>query len=188
MNNEYGGRSDEELLSEFLAGSERAFKILMTRHEQRLFAAAVKITGSRPDALDAVQEAFITAFRRASTFRGESAFGTWLYRIAINTSKDLIRKRRDEPLGDIPEQRSPAAGIDDAVALRTDLSVALQQLPEEYREAVVMHDIGGIPYEEIARLCDVRIGTVKSRISRGRRRLAEAMELHPRDISSKDRI
>jgi RNA polymerase sigma-70 factor (ECF subfamily) len=170
-----GGRNDEELLSAFLEGDERSFGELMDRHEQKIFAVALKITGSRPDALDATQDAFITAFRRAETFRGDSAFGTWLYRIAINAAKDVVRRRR--PTEELSEQGAiggPDPG--EQVSLRVDLSAALRELPDEYRDAVVMHDLGGIPYEDIATALGVRIGTVKSRISRGRRRLAQLLE------------
>ena len=181
-----GGRSDEELLSSFLRGDESSFGELMGRHEQKVFAVALKITGSRADAMDASQEAFVTAFRRADTFRGESAFGTWLFRIAINAAKDVVRKRK-------PTEELPAEGgwvsqgrVDETVALRMDLGAALRALPDEYREAVVMHDLGGIPYEQIAESTGVRIGTVKSRISRGRRRLAELMEPGADTGSSKE--
>lgn len=183
-----GGRSDEELLSSFLHGDEPAFGELMSRHEQKVFAVALRITGTRSDALDATQEAFVTAFRRAESFRGEAAFGTWLFRIAINAAKDVVRKRK-------PTEELPAEGgwisqgrVDEAVALRLDLGAALRALPDEYREAVVMHDLGGIPYEQIAESTGVRIGTVKSRISRGRRRLAELMEPGTDTGSSKDQI
>ena len=181
-----GGRSDEELLASFLGGDELCFSELMDRHEQKIFAVALKITGSRADALDATQEAFVTAFRRAEAFRGEAAFGTWLFRIAINAAKDVVRKRK--PTEELPEDGGGFAHgrVDDTVALRLDLSSALRDLPAEYREAVVMHDLGGIPYEQIAEATGVRIGTVKSRISRGRRRLAELMEPGADATSSKE--
>jgi RNA polymerase sigma-70 factor (ECF subfamily) len=181
------GRTDEELLASFLRGDEASFGELMGRHEQKVFAVALKITGSRADALDATQDAFVTAFRRADTFRGEAAFGTWLFRIAINAAKDVVRKRK--PTEELPEDGGGVVGgrVDDAVALRMDLSAALRDLPDEYREAVVMHDLGGIPYEQIAEDTGVRIGTVKSRISRGRRRLAELMEPGTGAASSKER-
>ena len=179
------GRSDEELLSSFLDGEESCFRQLMDRHEQKIFGVALKITGSRADALDATQDAFLTAFRRAETFRGDSAFGTWLYRIAINASKDVVRKRK--PTEELVEDTtvSSQGRVADTVALRIDLANALRKLPDEYREAVVMHDLGGIPYEDIATATGVRIGTVKSRISRGRRRLAELMEPGTGRASSK---
>ena len=183
-------QSDEDLLSSFLEGSQRSFEELMSRHEPRVFAVALKITGSHPDAYDATQDAFVTAFRRASTFRGEAAFGTWLYRIAINASKDIVRKRKPtQELEDEDADRSHStSSMDDAVVGRIELAEALQELPEEYREAVVMHDIGGVPYEEIARLTGVRIGTVKSRISRGRRRLAETLEPRRAGQPSKEQL
>ena len=169
--------SDEDLLASFLEGSERSFEQLMERHEPRVFAVALQITGSHSDAYDATQDAFVTAFRRAATFRGEAAFGTWLYRIAINASKDIVRKRKPtEELDTDTDDPVSTGSMDEAVVGRMELANALQELPEEYREAVVMHDIGGVPYEEIASLTGVRIGTVKSRISRGRRRLAETLE------------
>src|SRR5688572_3858471 len=102
-----GGRSDEELLSSFLGGEESCFRELMDRHEQKIFGVALKITGSRADALDATQDAFLTAFRRAETFRGDAAFGTWLYRIAINASKDVVRKRK--PTEELTEDGTLAA-------------------------------------------------------------------------------
>lgn len=173
-------RSDEDLLRSFLAGSQGSFTELMQRHEDRIFALAYRMTGDRADALDATQETFVTAFRQAPSFRFDAAFGTWLYRVGINTCHDLLRKRKrwtlqnEDETG--PEPDRALAPIDEAVMLRLDLTRALAQLPAEYREAVVMHDIGGVPYEEIAQLTDARIGTVKSRISRGRRRLAELLE------------
>ena len=175
--------SDEELLEDFIAGDRSAFPVLVRRHEDKLFALALRMTGNRHDALDATQDAFVAAFRRASSFRGDSAFGTWLYRIAINACQDLLRKRGRETVQDLEDPaEAPITDdterIEDAVVARVDVARALAALPEEYREAVVLHDLGGIPYEEIARITGAKMGTVKSRISRGRRRLAELME-HP---------
>jgi RNA polymerase sigma-70 factor (ECF subfamily) len=179
--------ADEELLRRFIEGDERSFTELMKRHEDRIFALAYRITGQRADALEATQEAFIVAFRRASSFRGESSFGTWLYRIGINASKDLLRKRKDVPVEDVAAAEPGGhSSVMDQAAQRIDVSRALAGLPEDYREAVVMHDLGGVPYEEIARLTSVPIGTVKSRISRGRRMLAEALEQAEAPQASKD--
>jgi RNA polymerase sigma-70 factor (ECF subfamily) len=182
--------SDEELLARFIAGNEQCFTDLMRRHEDRIFSLAYRMTGERADALDATQDAFIAAFRQARAFRGESAFGTWLYRIAINACRDLIRKRRrrespDEDAAEGAEQVS-ARRLEDLVVERIDVAQALALLSDEYREAVVMHDLGGIPYEEIARLTETNLGTVKSRISRGRRKLAELLEHPERTATSKD--
>jgi len=182
--------SDEELVKSFLAGTEDAFTELMRRHEDRIFSLAMRMTGNRSDALDATQETFIQAFRKAARFRGDSAFGTWLWRIGINASNDILRKRKrtpvpeEEPAGEEPVGGSPA--IDETVVTRLELTDALAELSEEYKEAVVMHDIGGIPYDEIATLTGVSIGTVKSRISRGRKRLAFLLEQGSPSRTSKD--
>lgn len=186
------GRSDEDLLAEFLKGDDHAFSDLMRRHEDRIFGLALRMTGSRPDALDATQEAFVAAFRQASTFRGDSAFATWLYRIAINACRDLLRKRTRQPTPEAEpiaphSDRDPEPLVDETVALRLDVAQALAAISDEYREAVVMHDLGGIPYEEIARITGVSVGTVKSRISRGRRRLARLLEQPIRARASKER-
>lgn len=172
--------ADADLLARFLSGDERSFTTLMKRHEDRIFQLSMRILGNRTDALDATQETFITAFRKADQFRGDSAFGSWLYRIGINTCKDVLRKKRrwGEPEENVPEPETRAASLADEVSLRLDLSNALAALSGEYREAVVMFDLGGIPYEEIARITGTNLGTVKSRISRGRRKLAELMEQH----------
>lgn len=169
--------SDARLLELFLEGAEEAFEIIMRRHEDRIFSLALRMTGDRSDALDATQDAFIQAFRRARSFRGESAFGTWLYRIAVNASHDLLRRRARAPIPaeEVPEEAAPGR-VDERASVRVDISAALAELQEDYRIAVVMHDLGGIPYEQIARETGVGIGTVKSRISRGRRRLADLLE------------
>jgi RNA polymerase sigma-70 factor (ECF subfamily) len=174
-------RSDEELLDAFVSGERTAFEELVRRHEDRLFGLALRMTGNRTDALDATQDAFVAAFRRARSFRGDAAFGTWLYRIAINATQDVLRKRSRNIVAETDEEDAPGAPratqrVEDAVVARVDIARALAELPEEYREAVVMHDLGGVPYEEIAQLTGVPMGTVKSRISRGRRRLAELLE------------
>lgn len=172
--------SDAELLSKAASGSGGAFGVLMRRHEDRMFAMALRMLGQRADALDATQEAFIAAFKQAKSFRGESAVGTWLYRIGINACKDLARKRNrwsaQDGVDEIAQRDTGGGSIEDRVTTRLQVQEALAKLPDEYREPVVMHDLGGIPYEEIARVTGAAIGTVKSRISRGRKSLAESME------------
>lgn len=181
--------SDAELLTKAAAGSGASFGVLMRRHENRMFAMALRMLGERADALDATQDAFIAAFKRAGSFRGESAVGTWLYRIGINACKDFARKKNrwiaQDDVDQIEEQNAADRAIDDRVATRLDVQEALAKLPDEYREPVVMHDLGGIAYEEIAAVTGTAIGTVKSRISRGRRRLAELLEPQRRPDPSK---
>lgn len=179
--------SDDTLLELFLDGNHDAFSVLMRRHEDRVFGLALRMTGDRGDALDATQDAFIHAFRRAPSFRGDAAFGTWLYRIAVNACHDVLRRRARAP---VPEQDLPeeahAERDDERSATRMDVSAALALLQEDYRTAVVMHDLGGIPYEQIAHETGVGIGTVKSRISRGRRRLAALLEQTDAELPSQD--
>lgn len=183
--------SDTDLLAQGRAGNQNAFNELMRRHEDRVYAICYRVTGNRSDALDAVQDTFISVFRRASTFRGDSAFSTWIYRIAVNASRDLLRKKARTP---IPQEEFPEPapdrrpGVEDTVTMRTDLRAALDALPDEYREAVVLFDIAGVPYEEIARITDTAIGTVKSRISRGRRKLAAFLEQAEPPAASKEQI
>jgi RNA polymerase sigma-70 factor (ECF subfamily) len=176
------GSQDEELLKAFLEGDESAFTTLMRRYENRIFSLALRMTRDRTDALDATQDAFISAFRRAGSFRGEAAFSTWLYRIGINSCNDLLRKKARLPVPTEEETTDrgglavPGPSLEDKVGTKLELAQALASLPPEYLEAVVMHDLGGVPYEEIARAMGIAIGTVKSRISRGRRKLALSLE------------
>lgn len=180
--------TDGELLARFVAGDQTAFTRLMRRHEDRIFALAERVTGNRPDALEATQEAFISLFRSAETFRGTAQVSTWLYRIGLNAARDVLRRRQRAPRPEeSPESldRRSVGDVEGAVVARVDLARALAALPEDYREAVVMYDLGGLPYDEIARLVGVPLGTVKSRISRGRRLLAAALEPETRSPTSK---
>jgi RNA polymerase sigma-70 factor (ECF subfamily) len=182
---------DRALVEEFRRGDQAAFSELMRRHEERIFALALRMTGNRADALDATQDTFILAFRKADMWRGDSAYGTWLYRVGINACLDLLRKKKREALPEgepreEDESRYGAPGVEETVTTRMAVRDALAALPEDYREAVAMHDLGGIPYQEIARLTGAEIGTVKSRISRGRARLARLLEPTPAPESSKD--
>lgn len=173
--------SDLDLLRRGIEGDGEAFAKLMHRHEDRIFSLALRMMGDRADALDATQDAFVAAFRKGHTFDGDSAFSTWLYRVAINSCKDLLRKRARNPIPTEEHEglEQPDVGsrdLDDTVILRLDLRKALEELSDEYRDAVVMHDLGGIPYEEIARTTGAALGTVKSRISRGRKQLGKILE------------
>ena len=183
-----GVAADEDLLAQAVGGDQAAFSELVRRHEDRVFGIAMRATGDRADAFDATQDTFVAVFRQAAGFRGESAFTTWLYRIAVNASRDVLRKRRrlPEPVETVPETAGGDPGMERSVDLRLDLAQALAAVPEEYREAVLLHDLGAVPYEEIARITGTALGTVKSRISRGRRKLAELMEHQARADTSKD--
>lgn len=183
-----GGRlpdSDDVLVARVAHGDSAAFDELVHRHEERMFALALRMTGNRADALDAVQETFLTLWQRAASFRGASQFGTWLYRIGVNSCHDLLRRRERRSAEELIEAPDDPRGgsLEEGVARRLDLDAALAGVPEDYRQAVVLHDLLGVPYEEIARITGVATGTVKSRISRGRRRLAELLE-HPGSLAA----
>ena len=180
-----GGAPDAELLRRHLAGDQEAFGALFLRHKDRLWAVALRIVCDPDDAADALQEAMISAFRRAENFRGDSAVTTWLHRIVVNASLDLLRRRASRRSvswsGDpdelaVPEPRSDTAGGGqasraDAVDTRLDVDSALRELPPPQRAALVLVDMLGYPVAEAAAILGVSEGTVKSRCARGRVRL-----------------
>ena len=165
---------DAPLVARARRGDRWAFEQLVARHQHRLFNLAARTLGSADDAADAVQEAFIRAWLALPRFRGGSLFSTWLYRITLNAAHDQRAKRRSEPL----DERSEVSDPRDAFAaseLSSELQRALGELEDEFRVAVVLYDILGCSYGEISELTDVPEGTVKSRIFRGRRRLADLL-------------
>ncbi|MEX2322392.1 MAG: sigma-70 family RNA polymerase sigma factor [Acidimicrobiia bacterium] len=171
--------ADAELLQRYLAGDAEAFDELMRHHEDRVFGICLRMLRDREAALDATQDTFITVFRKASSFAGKSAFSTWLYRVAINTCYDHARRAKRHKVETLPEGRDPVdpTGEDrfTAVELRPDLEAALAALPEEFRAAVVLADVEGLGLQTVADTLSVPVGTVKSRVFRGRRLLAEAL-------------
>ncbi|MEU8522587.1 RNA polymerase sigma factor SigM [Streptomyces sp. NBC_01216] len=172
--------SDRELLERHVAGDPDAFGELVRRHRDRLWAVALRTLGDREEAADAVQDALVSAFRAAHTFRGQSAVTTWLHRITVNACLDRARKtvsRRTSPMDDTArfEQLLEPAESAEAPAERQDLHrellAALATLPADQRAALVLVDMQGYPVIEAARILDVPTGTVKSRCSRGRAKL-----------------
>ncbi len=168
-------RDDRALLAAHVTGDPTAFAELVRRHQSRLWAVALRTTGNREDAADAVQEALVSAYRNAASYRGEAAVTTWLHRIVVNASLDLLRRQAARPAVPLPEdaERIPAQG--DAMAAReTSLVIqdALATLPPEQRAALVLVDVQGYSVDDAARVLDCAPGTVKSRCFRGRARLA----------------
>ncbi|MFD7027674.1 RNA polymerase sigma factor SigM [Streptomyces sp. NPDC059917] len=175
-----GGRSDQELLALHAAGDPDAFGELVRRHRDRLWAVALRTLGDREDAADAVQDALVSAYRAAHTFRGESAVTTWLHRITVNACLDRARKaasRKTAPLDDtdrlerLLEPHESAEAPAERHDLHRQLLAALATLPAEQRAALVLVDMQGYPVAEAARILDVPTGTVKSRCARGRAKL-----------------
>ena len=167
---------DRRLLSAHLDGDREAFGVLSARHSSRLFAVAVRTLGDREEAADAVQDALISAYRKAGSFRGEAKVSTWLHRIVVNACLDRARRRAVRPTVPLPE-REPAASRDALAERETSLDVqaALAALPDEQRAAIVLVDLEGMPVAEAALVLQVPSGTVKSRCSRGRARLAVSL-------------
>jgi len=173
------GDADTELIARYLRGDADAFDQLMRAHEDRVFAVCLRLLRDREAALDATQETFITVFRKVDRFAGHSAFSTWLYRVAVNTCYDQARRagrRAADPLPEGMDQPDEAAGRAlEAAELRPDLEAALAQLSTEFRSAVVLCDAEGLSLQTAAEILGVPVGTVKSRVFRGRRLLAEAL-------------
>ncbi|HZX98337.1 MAG TPA: RNA polymerase sigma factor SigM [Dermatophilaceae bacterium] len=161
---------DRELLSAHCAGDPEAFGELFRRHRDQMWALAVRTTRDPELAADAVQEAFIAAFRGADSFRGEAAVTTWLHRIVVNSCLD--RLRRIKPIVDLPDaDLSVLADTHDhhhSVDVRLDVRAALEQLPEGQRMALILVDMHGLKIAEAASILDVAEGTIKSRCARGR--------------------
>jgi RNA polymerase sigma-70 factor (ECF subfamily) len=180
--------SDEALLAAHLRGDPRAFGELVARHERRVYGLCLRILGHREDAEDATQEAFLAALRKASSFRRAAAFSTWLYRIAVNAATDQARRRGRARLATLdPEDAglavAPGGELGEVVASTVAVQTALSQVPEEFRVAVVLCDLYRIPYADAAQILEVPVGTVKSRVFRGRLALADCLR-DPADAPS----
>jgi RNA polymerase sigma-70 factor, ECF subfamily len=176
--------SDEELLAAHLQGDRSAFGQLVGRHERRVYGICLRMLGNREDAQDAAQEAFLSALRRASSFRQEAAFSTWLYRIAVNAATDQARRRgraRTAPLDPEDAGLAVASGgeLGEVVASAVAVQTALAKVPEEFRVAVVLCDLYRVPYADAAQILEIPVGTVKSRVFRGRLALAECLGAPP---------
>lgn len=170
--------SDADLLAAHVDGDAQAFAELFRRHRDRLWAVALRTAGDREEAADALQDAMISAFRNARSFRAESRVSTWLHRIVVNACRDRARRRRCRP-GTAPAGHTAEPAVPDASTTepdtRADVRTALAALPDEQRLAIVLVDVQGWSVAESAAVLDVAPGTVKSRCARGRARLAELL-------------
>jgi RNA polymerase sigma-70 factor (ECF subfamily) len=164
-------RDDRELMRAHVSGDPDAFGEIFRRHRDRMWAVALRTTSNRELASDCVQDAFISAFRRADSYRGDAAVTTWLHRIVVNACLD--RLRRERPTSELPEyELSDRHDHHAAVEAKLDVREALAKLPEGQRLALVLVDMHGLPVAEAAAILEVAGGTVKSRCSRGREALA----------------
>jgi RNA polymerase sigma-70 factor (ECF subfamily) len=171
--------TDAELIAAHAAGDPRAFAELVRRHRDRMWAVALRTLRDPEEAADALQDAFISAFRAAASFRAESQVTTWLHRIVVNACLDRIRRRQARPTVPLPEAGpgEPAAAGDAMADRETKLVVAeaLAALPEEQRVPIVLVDVEGYSVADTARLLGIAEGTVKSRCARGRVKLAKVL-------------
>ncbi|WP_244930672.1 RNA polymerase sigma factor SigM [Nocardioides sp. W7] len=191
------GRSDAALLAAHVDGDTTAFGVLFGRHRDRLWAVALRTMGNAEDAADGLQDGMIAAYRRAATFRGDAAVTTWLHRVVVNACLDRLRAskvRRTEALPDDLEEyvgrgslvtSGPGSGDPADASVRAErrraVLAALSRLPAEQRAALVLVDMEGYAVAEVAVMLDCPEGTVKSRCSRGRTRLAALLDdLAPR--------
>ena len=178
-------QGDELLLRRACKGDVQAFEELMQSHESRIYAIALRMMGNREDAQDCAQEAMVRIYRAMGSFKGQSALATWIYRITMNTCLDELRRRKARKVtsldslvdngwsptdtGDTPEEH----GL--RVEKQNALNQAIQSLPDDMRAAIILRDVKGYSYDEIASMLDANVGTIKSRISRGREKLREIL-------------
>lgn len=189
--------NDAQLVRRSLRGDRAAFGELVRRHQDRLYNTVFRVLGHADDARDVVQDALIRAFKNLGQFKGDSQFFTWLYRIAVNAALSHKRRRQggvkmsdssaewllDGEPADASNSRGPAASLERADDER-QLQAALMQLPADFRVALVLRDIEGHPYEEIAQILEVPVGTIRSRIHRARIGLRNAVTGGPDSLLS----
>jgi len=177
--------SDNTLIKEYLGGELVAFETLALRYQKRVFGICYKMLGSSSDAEDVTQETFIALMTTVKSFNKRSSFSTWLYRVTTNRCLDRLRAKRPIPV-DPSELESQGVmwqssdGNPEASAIARDtgdlIAKTLQELPGNFRAAVILRDIEGLEYMQIAEALDTTMGTVKSRISRGRRLIAQTLK------------
>ncbi|MBR0105009.1 MAG: sigma-70 family RNA polymerase sigma factor [Firmicutes bacterium] len=187
MNNVENGH--ELLVKLAKKGKMEAFESLVRLNETKIYNICLRMLGNKDDALDASQDTFIKAYKNISKFDERSKFSTWLYRIAVNTSLDMLRKNKsvktvsmddvkENSLGAYEKMPSPE-GNPESITLenegKAEVLSAMEKLSEEYKTALVLRDLQGLSYIEISRITDTSLGTVKSRIARGRRNLREIL-------------
>jgi RNA polymerase sigma-70 factor, ECF subfamily len=178
---------DRRLIENCLGGDTAAFGVLVQRYQDRLYNTVYRLTDNAEDAQDVVQEAFLSAYQSLHSFKGDSLFFTWLYRIAMNTAISLKRKQRPvfsidatrnglgpiDPL-DPAEQTRPGFALERA-DLEREVQEALNRLSPEHRTVLVLKDIDGLKYEAMAVILQVPIGTIRSRLHRARTELRELL-------------
>jgi len=186
---------DRELVAKSLRGDTEAFRTIVERYQERVYNVAFQMTGSHEDSLDLAQDSFLRVFRALSSFKGDSSLGTWIHRIAHNIVIDELRKRRRRPVvamstdtvvitEDGEHMLEWSAPMDEApeeqllrAEKKREIEQALQRISPEHRSVLVMRDIEGLTYEEVAEVLGLNVGTVKSRLNRARLALREKLKV-----------
>ncbi len=175
--------NEQEVVRRARAGDQRAFEELVFAYEKKIYHMSLRYTGNEHDAMDVTQEVFLRVFRFFSQFQEESRFSTWLYRIAVNTNMDFLRKRgqggelsldaEDEEgfVYEISDLRYNPESQLERIELQRSICRGIEALPPHMREILILRDISGLSYEEIGKILSIEQGTVKSRLSRARDRL-----------------
>jgi len=194
-------REDAQLIEETLGGNQLSFQLLVERYQERIFALARHYTRNAVEIEDIVQDTFLKVYRRLETFQRQSSFSTWLYRIAVNTALDFLKRMgrspvqavEDPELSASPVRAQAGSGIaiagPDARMRREEVAritaEVLEELPEIFRTVLVLREFEDLSYQEMAEVLGVSIGTVESRLFRARARFKEAMvRLHPEFATS----
>ena len=169
--------AEDQLIARSRGGDTDAFDLLVERYQDRVYDLTYRITGHHADAQDAAQESFLKAYRSLRTFRGDAAFSTWLHRIAVNAALDAVRRRApaSPPPVDPGMSVDPLADRAERVEARERIQRAISALPTEQRVVVTLRDVQGWSYEEIAFITEIPVGTVRSRLARGREALRVAL-------------
>ncbi len=181
---------DQLLVERVQKGDKKAFDLLINKYQHRIISLVTRYVSDQTEALDVAQEAFIKAYRAIDRFRGDSAFYTWLYRIAINTAKNwLVAKKRRPPASDIDaadaeqynmDSRLKEQGTPENELMRAEIRATvydtIAELPDDLRTAIMLREMEGMSYEEIAVTMDCPIGTVRSRIFRAREAIDEKLK------------
>jgi RNA polymerase sigma-70 factor (ECF subfamily) len=182
------GDGDGPLVRRVREGDHEAFELLVVKYQERIFRLMRRLLGNQEQVEDLAQEVFIRAYRSLGSFKGESSFYTWLYKIALNTYRNYCRSLGRRPEGSVVDgehlldsMRSRDGGPERA-AFRSEfwdvVKSSLQDLPDEQREAIVLCDLEGLSYEEMATVIGIPVGTVRSRVFRGRRALQKLLTPH----------
>lgn len=178
--------NEEKLIARAAKGDASAFNDLLSAHERKMYAVCLRMCGNHEDAQDCLQEAMLRVFRAISGFKGQSSFSTWLYRVTMNTCLDELRKKKNKQSAsldslletgwapvdaeDTPEKHAVVS------ERKAEIRKVIRELPDDMRSAIVLRDIQGFSYDEISKILNINVGTIKSRISRGREKLREKFQ------------